>query len=456
MLNEKALEIILNFKEDRNSKKLDKTLQAELLKLKDDIKKIITLLPKEEQDILDLRFFQNLSVDEIAKKIDKPRDEVSKNLLEGINSIKENLKTSVSTMNKSQSVKDIAKTITVKNKNIVFPPKPKVLRRSSFTASLFSLLFWLIIFCSFYFLTQKYFLLKLPTINQIYGNVSNVVSSLKINEKSDKVKPSKGYIKISGSSSLLPLSQRWKNSFSTEYPQYNVKLVASDSDQGIKNLIDSKVDIANSSRPISFLEKKKAAEKGLELIEERVALDALIIIVNKKNSLNEISLDGLEGIFSNKIKNWQELVSYNKPVIVVIREEGSGTNEFVKDRILQGTKFPSLFLRLKSNQEIIKFVSENEAAISFVNSTNYPWENNNIKFLKVNNYDNSLSVSPFDNKKLDEQAIRYGDYPLAHYLYLVVQTNASRKVKDFTEWVLEPKGQEVVEHSGLLPVVTED
>ena len=42
-----------------------------------------------------------------------------------------------------------------------------------------------------------------------------------------------------------------------------------------------------------------------------------------------------------------------------------------------------------------------------------------IKYLKIKNYPDSQAYSPFDGNNLNEVAIRYGDYPLAHYLYLV-------------------------------------
>jgi phosphate transport system substrate-binding protein len=142
--------------------------------------------------------------------------------------------------------------------------------------------------------------------------------------------------------------------------------------------------------------------------------------------------------------------------LLVIRESGSGTNDFVLGRILQSTDFPGEPARKKSNKEIFDLISQNEGAISFINSNNFPWENKKIKYVKIKTYSDSLSVSPFVGRKLNDKAIRYGDYPLAHYLYLITAVDCPECVSDFINWVLSEKGQKIVKDLGLLSVKTDD
>ena len=458
ILNEKSLEIILNFKP---SDKHDKNAANEILKLKGDIKKIITLLPKQEQEILDLRYFQSLSDEKIAERLGKPRDEVNKIISRGVKNVREKLGQdnlafeSVQKVIEIPKIKEQPKEIKIQNqqkptKQTIVQGQSGIRRKPSFLGIIFSLVFYALFFIGGYFVLQKFFFHNLPTPGQIFFNSKNTIQKHSLSGKvtSDKkiVKSVDPYgIKIVGSSSLLGLSHRWENSFNIEYPKYHINLLSSDSNKGINILIEGKADIANSSRPLNSFDRRKAAEHGLELSEERVALDALIIIVNSKNPTDEISLDDLEKIFNKEERN--------KPVFPVVREKGSGTNDFVINRVLEGSDFPGTITRKTSNEDLIKFVSENEGAISFINSTSYPWENKNIKYLKVKNYDNSLSVSPYEGHKLNESAIRYGDYPLAHYLYLITKVDAPIKVQDFISWVLSKDGQRIVSYSGLIPVL---
>lgn len=461
-LNEKSLEIILNFKPDE---KFNKQSADELLKLKNDIKKAIALLGKEEQEVIELKYFQGLSTDKIAKVLNKSNEEIARILQKSIEVIKSKIKSGSLESKAKSNVVDFTQPK---------PTQPKLNSSESIAPlkgnrvfplliSLFSITVFILVFTGSYFFLQKTVFNEMPLLSQITAGTNNFIEEqVKNNEIVNKVLPiankknnaatNSNNINISGSTSLLALSRRWENAFSIEYPQYHLSLLPSDSNKGIKSLIEGKIDIANSSRPVGYLDQKKAAELGKELVEQRVALDALIIIVNKTNPVDELSLEDLEGIFSGEIKNWQSISGLAKPVVPLIREEGSGTNDFVLNRVLESGKFSFSAISKKSNQEIFQHIVDNEGAISFINSNNYPWDNEKIKYLKIKNYSNSVSVSPFNGKKLNEQAIRYGDYPLAHYLYVVILSDAPVKVKDFVEWVLTPKGQEIVKYSGLIPV----
>ena len=456
VLDEKAIELILNFKPTEN---VGEKTANEILKLKSEIKKVISSLVKDKQEILALRYFQNMPLDKIAQKVGKPQEEVNQILLSGIDEIKENIKRAALELSQVQKI--------IKEPDFKISQVPPNANARSLWVSIISLIVFVSVFIIVYSFLQKHFSTKTPLLKQLSSISSDFVSEQFVNRKILKQvqnakigNPNK--IIISGSTSVLTLSKQLENSFHLEYPEYKFDLISSDSDKGIHDLIKGDIDIANSSRPVTFTDQKRATNNGLELVENRVALDALIIIVNNKNPIQEISLDDLEAIFSGEVKNWLELnmdMPRNVPeklIVPVVREKGSGTNEFAISRILQGNDFPPSISRKNSIQELISFISDNESAIGFVNSTNYSWENKNIKYLKVKNYENSLSVSPFEGKKLDEHAIRYGDYPLAHYLYLITLTQATKNTQEFIEWVLGDKGQGVVRASGLLPVVNEE
>lgn len=430
-LNEKSIEIILNFKPQE---KYDKESIKEIQKLKENIKKAIFLLPDQEKKVLELRYFQNLLAGEIAQKLGKEKEEITKILLNGINIVKEKIKSDELVTPK------VEKIIELKQAKPRIQEKPPVSINVSTKErkSILPGLIGIVVFVAFS-LTTFYFVQK--------ASIGDKVKNIPVSSSKN--------IKIAGSTSLLALSRRWENTFSVEYPKYYISITSSDSDKGIRDLIKGEIDIASSSRPISFLDQQKASQKSKELLEHRVAIDALVIIVNKKNPIEEINMDDLEGIFSGKIKNWLSLGALVQPVISVIRERGSGTNDFVIHRILRGDNFSSTAIRKKSNQEIFEFISTQEGAIGFVNSTNYNWDNKNIKYLLVKNYPTSVSVSPFVGKKLNEYAMKYGDYPLAHYLYLITLVDMPKNVQEFIDWVLTTKGQKVVEYSGLVPVISD-
>lgn len=463
-LKEKAIEVILSFKpQDR----FDKKASDEILRLKGDIRKTLILLPEKEREVLELRYFENLNYDQISERLGKDKKEIYETILRGADLIKTNIQNvqkpiSQPSINKpTQQVKPK----TQSSNNIPPPPSPQAL----FILGIITLsLFGGAIFGVFY-IFQKFVLPSIPYVTQAFvstadivldkasgvntGPLKNKINSLIKSDNTATVNKEVRLIKISGSSSLLSLSIKLKENFILEYPKYKFKLLQSDSEQGLNALLNEEVDIANSSRPITFSDQNRASKRGLELIESRIAIDALVLVANSKNKINELSLSDLQQIFNGQILNWSNLPGGNNiDIQPVVREHGSGTNEFVINRILEGSDFPETISRKANNEEIVKFISENEGAIGFVNSTSFPHENKNIKYLKIRSYEGALSFSPFIGDKLNEKAMRYGDYPLAHYLYFVSTSNIKEEAKTFLDWVLSFKGQEVVRQSGLIPV----
>ncbi len=436
-LKEKSLEIILNFKPSTDQYDL---ASEELLKLQGDIKKAISFLPNDTKNILELRFYKNLSVDEISQKIGKDKEETLKLILRAIDEVKIVIKRNFPQSKAYKEQDKISKELPLSQKKQSHP------KRENPVATLFLLA---VIFISVFFGINK-LLRFLP--NESFRIAKNITSSKPLAAKIKSNRMSLRTVKISGSSSLQVLAGYWQRNFKSEFPKYDVKVLSSDSNEGITSLIEGEIDIAASSRPVTYTDEKFAAENGLELNEQKVALDALVIIVNSKNPISELSLESLESVFNGESDNWLSLNNQNQMILPLAREKGSGTNDFVINRILENNNFASSVLRKNSNKEIIDYISAHPEAIGFINSNAYSWDNKNIKYLKVKNYEDSTSYSPFEDKKLNEHAIRYGDYPLSRYLYLVTTSSHGKSVDDFIKWILSSEGQSIVERSGLIPV----
>lgn len=444
-LDLRALEVILSFKEDS---KFDKNSALEINKLKKDVIKAFDYLSQNEKEVLVLRFIKGYDVQEIARELKKKDEEVLNILQEASFNVRKILQKGLPVEEK----KEAKKTGTLGEKDILNQVVGRDHPIVVFFASLFYIVFIGAIIVISYFILQRFIFSSMPTISEIVDQTKVVVQEQTSKTIVSKTDTQPRNLRIAGSTSLLSLSRRWENAFSIDYPKYHLSLIESDSEKGIQDLIKGKIDIANSSRPVSFLDRQAASAHGIELEEYRVAIDALVIVVNKNNPIGEISLEDLAAIYLGKVSNWTSLASYNKPIYVIAREKGSGTNQFIQNRILGGNELSSMVNRVTSNNEIMKLISQNEGAITCLNSGNYRWDNENIKYLKIKSYENSLAISPFIGNKLNEDAIRYGDYPLAHYLYLISKADPLPKVRDFIDWVLGPQGQKIAEYAGLIPV----
>ncbi|MBS0383682.1 MAG: LysM peptidoglycan-binding domain-containing protein [Proteobacteria bacterium] len=78
---------------------------------------------------------------------------------------------------------------------------------------------------------------------------------------------------------------------------------------GIDRTLDGSVDLAASARPAY---PKRTQEAGLTFTP--VAWDALVLITNEANPINNLTLKQLHDIYYGKVRNWSEVGGLNQPI----------------------------------------------------------------------------------------------------------------------------------------------
>jgi phosphate transport system substrate-binding protein len=178
-----------------------------------------------------------------------------------------------------------------------------------------------------------------------------------------------------------------------------------------------------------------------------IGKDAIAIISNKGNNDTLIALDDVVSFMrGNEIKGLKGLV-FDNP--------NSSTVRYMNE--LAGlTSLPSKNVySFKTNEEVIKFIAENDGMIGFV-GLNYLYQpsvavTNNLKNINV------LSVK--DSGKNDyfapsQNNLAEGTYPLARDLYIINCQGYSGLGMGFASFVAGDIGQRIILKSGLLPIRT--
>jgi len=94
--------------------------------------------------------------------------------------------------------------------------------------------------------------------------------------------------RIKGSDTMLPLSQKEAESYMKINSAAKVTVTGGGSGVGIASLIEGTTDLAQASRKIKMDEKIKLQEAGITYKEVVVAFDALAVVVNPNNSVNQL------------------------------------------------------------------------------------------------------------------------------------------------------------------------
>ncbi|MCE3037978.1 substrate-binding domain-containing protein [Helicobacter anatolicus] len=113
--------------------------------------------------------------------------------------------------------------------------------------------------------------------------------------------PIKGKITISGSSSITPIMEVLKEAYVALNPEVEIKIQQSDSTTGAISVLHGLSDIGMISRDLKESEK----EKGL--ISEVIAMDGIVIIINKQNPINSLTKEQVKEIYTGNITDWDTL-----------------------------------------------------------------------------------------------------------------------------------------------------
>ncbi|ACL23434.1 PstS family phosphate ABC transporter substrate-binding protein [Chloroflexus aggregans] len=92
-----------------------------------------------------------------------------------------------------------------------------------------------------------------------------------------------GEIKIDGSSTVFPITERVALAFNELSPQVTIRLGVSGTGGGFSRFCAGETDISNASRPIKQSEMETCTANGITFVELPVAFDGLSVVVHPQN-----------------------------------------------------------------------------------------------------------------------------------------------------------------------------
>ncbi|WP_300348451.1 phosphate ABC transporter substrate-binding protein [Clostridium sp.] len=240
-------------------------------------------------------------------------------------------------------------------------------------------------------------------------------------------------VSISGSTSVGPIMEREAEAFKTKMPDVSVEINQIGSSAGIKNAMDGVSEIGMASRDL------KGQEKQVGLKEVEIAYDGIALIVNKDNPVKDLTMEQIKDIYTGKITNWKEVGGYDSPVVVVSREDGSGTRDAFQGIV--GFKPEGL---TKDSQ-----ISDGSGNIKSLVERN----KNTIGYISFSYVDDSVNVLKVDGVKPNADNVQKKDYKLARPFLLVYKEDVITKSgRDLIDFILSEEGQDIVAKDNLIKV----
>jgi len=170
-----------------------------------------------------------------------------------------------------------------------------------------------------------------------------------------------------------------------------------------------------------------------------VAWDALAIISNKANPVDNLTTDQIRKIYTGKIRNWREVGGNNAPINLYVRRgKISGVGYAIRQYIFQNSSqdFTTDHI-MKSSGPLEKAIEKdvNGVGITGISSARK----------------RKVKILGFDGKIPSYENVKGGKYGLYRPLYLVTGPNPSKKVRDFLAFATSSEGTKIIRDNGTVP-----
>ena len=241
-------------------------------------------------------------------------------------------------------------------------------------------------------------------------------------------------ISVSGSTTVQPLAEKLAEAFMTENTGIRIDVQGGGSSVGVKAAGQGTSDIGMASREIKESELAEFPKLNVVVI----ARDGIAIVANADVTVSDLTVEQVRDIFSGKITNWKDLGGEDQNIIVVSREEGSGTRGAFEEMVMgKDALITASAILQPSNGSIRTTVSTTPYSIGYMS---FGYLDDTIKAISIG------GIAPTEPNAAD------GSYPIVRPLNMLTNGEPTGAVKAFLDFILSDAGQKLVVEDGYIPV----
>jgi len=235
-------------------------------------------------------------------------------------------------------------------------------------------------------------------------------------------------VTLAGSTAFAPFAEKLGGLFMAQNPGIRISVQGGGSTVGIQSAQQGTAQIG-----MADLVKLPREADGLTAVV--VARDGIAVIVNPANSVTNLSIDQIRGIFCGMIGNWKDVGGQDGAITLVSREAGSGTRSSF-EQIIGNVKLSANALVQDSNGSIRETVAGDPLAIGYLSHG------------LVNDKIRALTVA---GQPCTTETVVAGKYPLVRPIFLLTKGSPQGATKAFIDFIVSDAGQAQIRKDGLLP-----
>jgi len=243
-----------------------------------------------------------------------------------------------------------------------------------------------------------------------------------------------GQLQVAGSTTVQPLAETLAEAFMEGNPDVIIEIQGGGSSVGVTSAGEGTVNIGAASREI----KSSEMETFPNLNIYTIAYDGIAIIINPELDIPTLSLEQVRGIFSGTITNFSEVGGPDAAIVVVSREEGSGTRAAFEELVMTYKDANGESVTDPITESAI--LQQSNGQVSTVVSTTP----NTIAYLSFGYLSDAVKGVAIDNVAPTVENVKNGSYGIFRPLNLLTNGPADGLAKAFIDYILSDAGQEFV------------
>jgi len=298
----------------------------------------------------------------------------------------------------------------------------------------------------------------MSTRNKIFFifNLSFLISCVTTPESPSDT-PTSGDVNVVIDESYTLLFDTEIYTFQSLYKNAHVHAKYMPEDDAIQALMNDSAKVAVINRPLNENEKIQFKKANIFPIETKIAEDAIAFVVNNENLDTNLMYEQIIKMMSGTDSTWKQVNEHSalNGIQIIFDNPNSANSRYIA-ALAKNKKLPTNAFAVKSNPEVIDYVSNNKNAIGVV-SVNWISDQDDsisrgfLKKIKV------LGISKPDNTekyyKPYQAYIKTKDYSFCRDVYMINRQTRAGLGMGFVSFVAGDKGQRIILKMGLIPAI---
>jgi len=183
---------------------------------------------------------------------------------------------------------------------------------------------------------------------------------------------------------------------------------------GIKTAVKSTPEAMKFGMVCCPLSDEEVAKNRLKVYP--LASEPILMLVNRKNPVNNLTAAQVRAIFSGKISNWKDVGGEDMPIVVVTRLHCKKRPGHWKTILPSHKEFRQERLNVQSAAEMVKRINDFPGAFGHTGSAWAFGDTDHVKAIRVDGYEATA------------ENLRNGHYPFNRLLSIVFRDDADEKL----------------------------